>query len=338
MKRRKKLNVSTNNKEMIFARINSYEKELIQKYRHSDDCDFEHDKFKTTFILFSKLDGIFQSKFKFNSDVMMINDEHIGDDTIITNTYTDTFISGGCKFDELPDGSVVLMWSLKNNRIDVLLNRESCAYLEIMGPTAICPAFNEEQFKGNPIFDLICTNIMTVMAEVMNDMMKPVPKGSTNINVSDTINVILRKWINDCDEEEMTNLRYAFCGMIQCVEDILIDVHDRYTDWLFISPNNKEIEERYMKLYLMEEDSHYIENGLDAACIPDSICSCAFSLEPMAMIQISFGIVDALTIWIKDGKPRIRVDEVPEEIEQSEKYKTIISKLKEKYDECFNNE
>jgi hypothetical protein len=185
------------------------------------------------------------------------------------------------------------------------------------------------------MFKIVSSNIWKAVSDTITKMMEPTPHGSTAIDVSDNINNILRKWIDDCEDENLKNLRYAFCAMIESVEDVLLEVYECFTGTRYVVPNNKEIEPRYITLYLMEGDGHYITEGLDLAQVPDTICMVQFSTDK-PVIQVLLGTSPIVTIWIKENKPRIRFDSVEDEL-KTEKYEEIISKIKESYSECFES-
>lgn len=123
--------------------------------------------------------------------------------------------------------------------------------------------------------------------------------------------------------------------MLECVEDILSEAYDAFTGMRYVVPNNKEIEPRYITLYLMEEDCHYITEGVDIAQLPDTICMEQFSTDK-PIIQVLLGTTPITTIWIKENKPRIRFDSVEDEL-KTEKYEEILEKIKERYSECFES-
>jgi hypothetical protein len=330
------MNFSTANQEIVFSTINSYADKISKKYKKDPEkCEFELDKHKATFILFSNLDGYFSENFKFRCDMIMITDDSCPDKTAITISYVNKNSPTGYKFSELPKDSITIGWILEDNHIDINIGNENCAYIDVFGPTAIPPAFNAAQFKGKPLFDIVTNNVWKAVSDTITKMMEPTPHGSTAIDVSDNINNILRKWIDDCEDENLKNLRYAFCAMIESVEDVLLEVFECFTSTRYVVPNNKEIEPRYITLYLMEEDGHYITEGLDLAQVPDTICMVQFSTDK-PVIQVLLGTSPIVTIWIKENKPRIRFDSVEDEL-KTEKYEEIISKIKESYSECFES-
>ena len=330
------MNFSTANQEIIFSTINSYADKISKKYKKDpEECEFELDKHKATFILFSNLDGLFAENFKFRCDMMMVTDDHIPGKTAITISYVNKNSPTGYTYSELPEDSITIGWTLEDNHIDINIGHKNCAYIDVFGPTAIPPAFNDAQFKGKPLFDTVTNNIWKAVSDTITKMMEPTPHGSTAIDVSDNINNILRKWIDDCEDENLKNLRYAFCAMIESVEDVLLEAFECFTSTRYVVPNNKEIEPRYITLYLMEEDGHYITEGLDLAQVPDTICMEQFSTDK-PMIQVLLGTSPIVTIWIKENKPRIRFDSVEDEL-KTEKYEEVISKIKESYSECFES-
>lgn len=330
------MNFSTNNQEIIFSTINSYEEKLSKKYKKDPDkCEFELDKHKATFILFSNLDSLFTEKFKFRCDMMMVTDDSIPDKTILTISYVNKNSPTGYAYSELPEDSITIGWTMEDNHIDINIGHENCAYIDVMGPTVILPAFNDTQFNGKPLFDTVSNNIWKAVSETVTKMMEPTPRGSTALDVTENINKILRKWIEDCEDENLKNLRYAFCAMLECVEDILSEVYECYTSKRYVVPNNSEVEPRYITLYLMEEDGHYITEGVDLAELPDTICMEQFSTDK-PMIQVLLGTSPIATIWIKENKPRIRFDSVEDEL-KSEIYEEIIARIKESYSECFES-
>lgn len=330
------MNFSTNNQDIIFSTINSYEEKLSKKYKKDpEECEFELDKHKATFILFSNLDGLFTEKFKFRCDMMMVTDDSIPDKTILTISYVNKNSPTGYKYSELPKDSITIGWTMEDNHIDINIGHENCAYIDVMGPTVILPAFNDAQFNGKPLFDTVSNNIWKAVSDTVTKMMEPTPHGSTALDVTENINKILRKWIDDCEDENLKNLRYAFCAMLECVEDILSETYECYTSKRYVVPNNKEIEPRYITLYLMEEDGHYITEGVDLAELPDTICMEQFSTDK-PMIQVLLGTSPIVTIWIKENKPRIRFDSVEDEM-KSEIYEEIIARIKESYSECFES-
>lgn len=330
------MNFSTSNQEIIFSTINSYEEKLSKKYKKDPDkCEFELDKHKATFILFSNLDSLFTEKFKFRCDMMMVTDDSIPDKTIITISYVNKNSPTGYAYSELPEDSITIGWTLEDNHIDINIGHENCAYIDVMGPTVILPAFNDTQFNGKPLFDTVSNNIWKAVSETVTKMMEPTPRGSTALDVTENINKILRKWIEDCEDENLKNLRYAFCAMLECVEDILSEVYECYTSKRYVVPNNSEVEPRYITLYLMEEDGHYITEGVDLAELPDTICMEQFSTDK-PMIQVLLGTSPIATILIKENRPRIRFDSVEDEL-KTETYEEIIAKIKESYSECFES-
>jgi hypothetical protein len=331
------MNFSTSNQEIIFSTINSYTDEISKKYKKDqEECEFELDKHKATFILFSNLDGLFAENFKFRGDMMMVTDDSIPDKTIFSISYVNKNSPTGYTYSELPEDSITIGWTLEDNHIDINIGHNNCAYIDVMGPTAILPAFNDAQFKGKPLFDTVSNNIWKAIADTTTKMMEPTPRGSTALDVTENINKILRKWIVDCEDENLKNLRYAFCAMLECVGDILIETYDCYTSMRYVVPNNKEIEPRYITLYLMEEDGHYITEGVDLAELPDTICMEQFSIDDRPIIQVLLGTSPIVTIWIKENKPRIRFDSVEDEL-KSEIYEEIIARIKESYSECFES-
>ena len=330
------MNFSTANQEIVFSAINSYADKISKKYKKDPEkCEFELDKHKATFILFSNLDGYFSENFKFRCDMIMITDDSCPDKTAITISYVNKNSPTGYKFSELPKDSITIGWILEDNHIDINIGHENCAYIDVFGPTAIPPAFNAAQFKGKPLFDTVTNNVWKAVSDTITKMMEPTPHGSTAVDVSENINKILRKWIDDCEDENLKNLRYAFCAMIESVEDVLLEAFECFTGTRYVVPNNKEIEPRYITLYLMEEDGHYITEGLDLAQVPDTMCMVQFSTDK-PMIQVLLGTSPIVTIWIKENKPRIRFDSVEDEL-KTEKYEEIISKIKESYSECFES-
>ena len=330
------MNFSTANQEIVFSTINSYADKISKKYKKDPEkCEFELDKHKATFILFSNLDGYFSENFKFRCDMIMITDDSCPDKTAITISYVNKNSPTGYKFSELPKDSITIGWILEDNHIDINICHENCAYIDVFGPTAIPPAFNAAQFKGKPLFDTVTNNVWKAVSDTITKMMEPTPHGSTAVDVSENINKILRKWIDDCEDENLKNLRYAFCAMIESVEDVLLEAFECFTGTRYVVPNNKEIEPRYITLYLMEEDGHYITEGLDLAQVPDTMCMVQFSTDK-PMIQVLLGTSPIVTIWIKENKPRIRFDSVEDEL-KTEKYEEIISKIKESYSECFES-
>lgn len=330
------MNFSTSNQEIIFSTINSYEEKLSKKYKKDPDkCEFELDKHKATFILFSNLDSLFTEKFKFRCDMMVVTDDSIPDKTILTISYVNKNSPTGYAYSELPEDSITIGWTMEDNHIDINIGHENCAYIDVMGPTVILPAFNDTQFNGKPLFDTVSNNIWKAVSETVTKMMEPTPRGSTALDVTENINKILRKWIEDCEDENLKNLRYAFCAMLECVEDILSEVYECYTSKRYVVPNNSEVEPRYITLYLMEGDGHYITEGVDLAELPDTICMEQFSTDK-PMIQVLLGTSPIATIWIKENKPRIRFDSVEDEL-KSEIYEEIIARIKESYSECFES-
>lgn len=330
------MNFSTANQEIVFSTINSYADKISKKYKKDPEkCEFELDKHKATFILFSNLDGYFSENFKFRCDMIMITDDSCPDKTAITISYVNKNSPTGYKFSELPKDSITIGWILEDNHVDINIGNENCAYIDVFGPTAIPPAFNAAQFKGKPLFDIVTNNVWKAVSDTITKMMEPTPHGSTAVDVSENINKILRKWIDDCEDENLKNLRYAFCAMIESVEDVLLEAFECFTGTRYVVPNNKEIEPRYITLYLMEEDGHYITEGLDLAQVPDTMCMVQFSTDK-PMIQVLLGTSPIVTIWIKENKPRIRFDSVEDEL-KTEKYEEIISKIKESYSECFES-
>lgn len=330
------MNFSTSNQELIFASINSYEDKISKKYKKDPDkCEFELDKHKTAFILFSNLDGLFAENFKFRGDMMMVTDDSIPDKTIFSISYVNKNSPTGYTYSELPEDSITIGWTLEDNHIDINIGHNNCAYIDVMGPTAILPAFNDTQFRDKALFDTVTNNIWKAVSDTTTKMMEPTPRGSTALDVTENINKILRKWIADCEDETLKNLRYAFCVMIECIEDILIEIYDCFTGTRYVVPNNKEIEPRYITLYLMEEDGHYITEGVDLSQLPDTICMEQFSTDK-PMIQVLLGTSPIATIWIKENKPRIRFDSVEDEL-KTETYEEIIAKIKESYSECFES-
>lgn len=330
------MNFSTTNQELIFSTINSYKDKISKKYKKDpEECEFELDKQKATFILFSNLDSLFAENFKFRGSMMMVTDDSCPDKTAIAISYVNKNSPTGYAYSELPKDSITLGWMLEDNHIDINMGQENCAYIDVMGPTAILPAFNDAQFKGKPLFNTVTNNIWKAVADTTTKMMEPTPHGSTAMDVTENINKILRKWIDDCEDENLKDLRYAFCAMIESVEDILLEAYECFTGTRYVVPNNKEIEPRYVTLYLMEEDGHYMTEGLDLAQVPDTICMEQFSTDK-PVIQILLGTSPIVTIWIKENKPRIRFDSVEDEL-KTEKYKEIIAKIKESFSECFES-
>lgn len=332
-----KMNFSTANQEIIFSTINSYKDNMSKKYKEDpEECEFELDKHKATFILFSNLDSLFSGNFKFKCDMMMVTDDSVPDKTIIAISYVNKDSQSGYTYSELPEDSITIGWVLEENHIDINMGHENCAYIDVMGPTVILPAFNEAQFKSKPLFNTVTNNIWKAVTDTTTKMMEPTPRGSTALDVTENINKILRKWIDDCEDENLKSLRYAFCAMIESVEDVLFEAYDCFTGKRYVVPNDKEIEPRYITLYLMEKDGHYIKEGIDLAQLPDTICMEQFSIDDRQIIEVSLGNSPIVTIWIKENKPRIRFDSVEDEL-KTEKYEEIISKIKEKYSECFES-
>lgn len=330
------MNFSTVNQELIFSTINSYADKISKKYKKDpEECEFELDKQKATFILFSNLDSLFAENFKFRGSMMMITDDSCPDKTAIAISYVNKNSPTGYTYSELPKDSITIGWILEDNHVDINIGQENCAYIDVMGPTAILPAFNDAQFKGKPLFDTVTNNIWKAVADTTTKMMEPTPHGSTAVDVTENINKILRKWIDDCEDENLKDLRYAFCAMIESVEDILLEAYECFTGTRYVIPNNEEIEPRYVTLYLMEEDGHYMTEGLDLAQVPDTICMEQFSIDK-PVIQVLLGTSPIVTIWIKENKPRIRFDSVEDEL-KTEKYEEIISKIKESFSECFES-
>ena len=330
------MNFSTTNQEIIFSTINSYEAKISKKYKKDPDKrEFELDKHKATFILFSNLDALFTENFNFRCDMMMVTDDSSPDKTIFGISYVNKNSPTGYTYSELPEDSITIGWTMEDSHIDINIGHENCAYIDVMGPTSMLPAFNDAQFKGKPLFDTVTKNIWKAVSDTITQMMEPTPHGSTALDVTCNINEILRKWIDDEEDESLKDLRYAFCAMLECVGDILTDAYDGYTGMRYVMPNNKEIEPRYITLYLMEEDAHYITEGVDIAQLPDTICMEQFSTDK-PMIQVLLGTSPIATIWIKENKPRIRFDSVEDEL-KTEKYEEIIAKIKESYSECFES-
>lgn len=330
------MNFSTVNQELIFSTINSYADKISKKYKKDpEECEFELDKQKATFILFSNLDSLFAENFKFRGSMMMITDDSCPDKTAIAISYVNKNSPTGYTYSELPKDSITIGWILEDNHVDINIGQENCAYIDVMGPTAILPAFNDAQFKGKPLFDIVTNNIWKAVADTTTKMLEPTPHGSTAVDVTENINKILRKWIDDCEDENLKDLRYAFCAMIESVEDILLEAYECFTGTRYVIPNNEEIEPRYVTLYLMEEDGHYMTEGLDLAQVPDTICMEQFSIDK-PVIQVLLGTSPIVTIWIKENKPRIRFDSVEDEL-KTEKYKEIIAKIKESFSECFES-
>ena len=266
---------------------------------------------------------------------MMITDDSCPDKTAIAISYVNKNSPTGYAYSELPKDSITIGWILEDNHVDINIGQENCAYIDVMGPTAILPAFNDAQFKGKPLFNTVTNNIWKAVADTTTKMMEPTPHGSTAVDVTENIVKILRKWIDDCEDENLKDLRYAFCAMIESVEDILLEAYECSTDTRYIIPNNEEIEPRYVTLYLMEEDGHYMTEGLDLAQVPDTICMEQFSIDK-PVIQVLLGTSPIVTIWIKENKPRIRFDSVEDEL-KTEKYEEIIAKIKESFSECFES-
>lgn len=330
------MNFSTTNQELIFSTINSYKDKISKKYKKDpEECEFELDKQKATFILFSNLDSLFAENFKFRGSMMMVTDDSCPDKTAIAISYVNKNSPTGYSYSELPKDSITLGWMLEDNHIDINMGQENCAYIDVMGPTAILPAFNDARFKGKPLFNTVTNNIWKAVADTTTKMMEPTPHGSTAVDVTENIDKILRKWIDDCEDENLKDLRYAFCAMIESVEDILLEAYECFTGTRYVVPNNEEIEPRYVTLYLMEEDGHYMTEGLDLAQVPDTICMEQFSTDK-PVIQILLGTSPIVTIWIKENKPRIRFDSVEDEL-KTEKYEEIIAKIKESFSECFES-
>lgn len=330
------MNFSTANEEIIFSTINAYKDKISKKYKNDpDEREFELDKNEATLILFSNLDGLFSDNFKFRCDTMMVTDDDVPDKTVISISYVNKNSPTGYTYSELPEDSITIGWIMEDNHVDINIGHENCAYIDTMGPTVILPAFNEDKFKGHPLFDIVTNNIWKAIARTTTKMMEPKPQGSTAVDVSEKINDILRNWIDECEDENLKNLRYAFCAMIECVEDTLHEAYDCFTGIRYIVPNDKEIEPRYLKLYMMEEDGHYITEGIDLAQLPDTICMEQFSTDK-PMIEVSLGTSPIVTIWIKENKPRIRFDSVEDEL-KTEKYEEIIANIKERYSECFES-
>lgn len=330
------MNFSTTNQEIIFSTINSYKDKISKKYKKDpEEREFELDKHKATFILFSNLDDLFAENFEFRSEIMMITDDSIPDKTTIDISYVNKNSPTGYTFSKLPEDSITIGWILEDNHIEINICRENCAYIDVIGPTVILPAFNNAQFKGKPLFNTVTNNIWKAITDTTTKMMEPTPRGSVSLDVTENINEILRKWIDDCEDENLKNLRYAFYAMIESVEDVLFEAYECVSGMRYVIPNDKEIEPRYIALHLMEEDSHYVTEGIDLAQLPDTICMEQFSIDK-PLIAVSLGTSPIVTIWIKENKPRIRFDSVEDEL-KTEKYEEIISKIKESYSECFES-
>jgi hypothetical protein len=94
----------------------------------------------------------------------------------------------GYTYSELPEDSITLGWTLEDNHIDINIGHNNCAYIDVMGPTAILPAFNDAQFKGKPLFDTVSNNIWKGVSETVTKMMEPTPHGSTALDVTENIN------------------------------------------------------------------------------------------------------------------------------------------------------
>lgn len=330
------MNFSTANQELAFSTISAYNDKLRKKYKKDpEEREYQLDTLNTTFKLFSTLDELFKPFFKFRCDMIMITDDHCPGETAFVISYVNKNSQSGYTFSELPKDSLTIGWIMEKNHIDIHMGGCSCAYIDVKGPTVILPAFNEDEFGHVPMFKNVSSNIWKAVSDMITKMMEPTPRGSTAIDVSDNINNILRKWIDDCEDENLKNLRYAFCAMIECVDDILFDVYECYTSIRYIEPENKEIEPRYVSLHLMEEDGHYISEGLDLAQVPDTMSMFEFSLDH-PIIQVTIGTEPIATIWIKENKPRIRFDSVEDEL-KTEKYEEMISRIKESYSECFES-
>jgi hypothetical protein len=330
------MNFSTANQDLAFSTISAYNDKLRKKYKKDpEEQGYQLDTLDTTFKLFSALDELFKPSFKFRCDMMMITDDHCPGETAFVISYVNKNSPSGYTFSELPEDSLTIGWIMEKNHIDIHMGGRNCAYIDVKGPTVILPAFNEDEFGNVPMFKIVSSNIWKAVSDTITKMMEPTPHGSTAIDVSDNINNILRKWIDDCEDENLKNLRYAFCAMIESVEDVLLEVYECFTGTRYVVPNNKEIEPRYITLYLMEGDGHYITEGLDLAQVPDTICMVQFSTDK-PVIQVLLGTSPIVTIWIKENKPRIRFDSVEDEL-KTEKYEEIISKIKESYSECFES-
>ena len=97
------MNFSTNNQEIIFSTINTYEEKLSKKYKKDPDkCEFELDKHKAAFILFSNLDVFIAENFKFRCDMMIVTDDSIPDKTIFSISYVNKNSPTGYTYSELP--------------------------------------------------------------------------------------------------------------------------------------------------------------------------------------------------------------------------------------------
>lgn len=330
------MNISTTNQELAFSTISAYNDKLRKKYKKDhEEQEYQLNTLDTTFKLFSALDELFKPFFKFRCDMMMITDDHCPGETAFVISYVNKNSPSGYTFSELPEDSLTIGWIMEKNHIDIHIGGRNCAYIDVKGPTVILPAFNEDEFGNVPMFKIVSSNIWKGVTEITLKMMEPTPHGSTAIDVSDNINNILRKWIDDCEDENLKNLRYAFCAMIECVDDILFDVYECYTSIRYIEPTNKEIEPRYVSLHLMEEDGHYISEGLDLAQVPETMSMFEFSLD-RPLIQVTMGTEPIATIWVKEGKARLRFDSVEDDL-KTDKYEEMISRIKENFSECFES-
>lgn len=331
------MNISTYDEEMIFAKITSRIDDIKRKYKPGDeDLEFELDKHDATFKLFSELDVLFRKNFEFRSDLLMMNDdEHMPGKTLIMYSYTNTNNPEGYKVCDLPKDSIVIGWTLENNHIDINGPNDGYAYIDVLGPTALIPAFNEKKHGKEPIFNLVCNNLSQAICTVISNMMDTdKPKGSACINVENTIVTILRKWIDAGEDEDAKNLRQAFCGMIEEMDEAISDLYEGCTDWMYISPNNKEIEPRYVCVYLMEKDAGLLKH-LDLALVPDTVCVAQFTLDEVPKYQVTIGTSPLATAWIKDGKVRMRKEACHESIIQNEKYEDIMTEMEIIYKDYF---
>lgn len=298
------MNISTTDINIIKKRLENYRNYLSDKYKDDgEEREIAIDTHSATIELYSELDAIIRDHFKLKSDLNMLTDDHIPDKTCLATTYINDDPGRGITYNELPADSATLCMCIETNHIDIEIGGKGCLYIDVKGPTAYLPAFNDKEFEGNKTYNFICEAVWKSFMIVSNKMMKPTSRGGVTIAVSDQLPAMLTKWVDELDDKK--NIRTAFAQVLGGLEIFLIELYDGCSDWFFVSPNS-DTESKYVKLFMFDEDSELLKQGLDLACVPSNMSMLEFSLDKSAL-QVTIGTRAILSLSIANDKPESKI-------------------------------
>lgn len=289
---------------MIKKRLENYGNYLADKYKdNAEEFEIAIDTHNATIQLYSELDAMIRDHFNLKSDLDMLTDDHAPGETYLVTTYVNDDPGRGITYNELPTDSATLGMCIETNHIDIQLGGKGCLYIDVKGPTGYLPAFNDKEFAGNETYSFICDAVWKSIMVVSDKMMKPTPKGGVTISVTDQLPAMITKWVEEIDDKK--NIRTSFMQVLGSLEILLNEVYDGCSDWSIICPNS-ETESRYIKLFLFDEDSMLLKQGLDLACIPSNMSMLEFSFDK-GVLEVTIGTRSILSLSIMNDKPEIKI-------------------------------